>query len=101
MERPNQGIWNTMIRNIMNRKLGRIGKDSENIRKTFGKELLNDIQRSIIELISDNSKITAKEIAKCLSVSSRTIEKHIKILKDLQILERVGGRKDGHWEIME
>ena len=90
-----------MIRNIMNRKLGRIGKDSENIRKTFGKELLNDIQRSIIELISDNSKITAKEIAKCLSVSSRTIEKHIKILKDLQILERVGGRKDGHWEIME
>ena len=79
----------------------RFRKDSEKVRKTFGKELLNGTQRSIIELISDNSKITAKEIAKCLSVSSRTIEKHIKILKDLQILERVGGRKDGRWEIME
>lgn len=79
----------------------RFRKYSEKVRKTFGKELLNDIQRSIIELISDNSKITAKEIAKCLSVSSRTIEKHIKILKDLQMLERVGGRKDGHWEIIE
>ena len=82
-----------------NRKKG--GKCSEKIRKRFGKELLNDTQRSIIELIADDSKSTAEEMAKKLSVSSRTVEKHIKVLKDLQILERVGGRKDGHWQIME
>lgn len=70
------------------KKVGKkFGKSSEKVRERFGKELLNGAQISIIELISDNSKITAEEMAKCLSVSSRTIEKHIKILKDLQILE--------------
>jgi len=33
------------------------------------------------------------------SVNERTIERDIAKLKKLDYLRRIGGRKDGHWEV--
>ncbi|MDP2061191.1 MAG: hypothetical protein Q8J97_15720 [Flavobacteriaceae bacterium] len=34
-----------------------------------------------------------------VGISSRATEKHIKKLKDSGIIERIGGRKEGFWQI--
>ena len=50
-------------------------------------------------LINQNAKITIDNMAGVIGITKRNIEKNIKILKDDGILLRVGGKKQGHWEI--
>ncbi len=49
--------------------------------------------------IKENPKITAKQLAKIMSISSRSIEKHIANLKKQGSLKRIGPDKGGYWEI--
>ncbi len=58
-------------------------------------------QDRILELISQNNKISAKNMALELNLSSRAIEKHLSQLKKLQIIKRVGADRGGHWEIIQ
>ena len=55
----------------------------------------------ILVLIESDPIISAKEIAEKLGITSRSVEKHIKNLRDKGILRRVGPDKGGHWEIVE
>ena len=43
--------------------------------------------------------ITAADIGKIIGVSSRTVETHIRKLKESNLIERIGGRKEGYWQI--
>ncbi len=43
--------------------------------------------------------ISAKEIAEQRALSPRQIEKHISALKKKGIIERVGARKNGLWQV--
>ena len=45
--------------------------------------------------------ISAKEIAKELSIASRNVQIHIKKMQIQGIVSRVGPDKGGHWEIVE
>ena len=64
-------------------------------------------QRVILELISIDSTLSAKALSEKMSekmsekssVNERTIERDIAKLKKLDYLRRIGGRKDGHWEV--
>lgn len=58
-------------------------------------------ENDIIAMVKENSKITAKEIADKLGVTSRTIDRTIKQLKDSGKIKRVGSNKTGHWEVIE
>ena len=64
---------------------------------------LTERQRVIIELISSDSTLSARALSEKMSeksfVNERTIERDIAILKKLDYLRRIGGRKDGHWEV--
>ena len=53
----------------------------------------------ILSMIKVNPQITMKEIAHTLSMSERGVEEQIKVMKGKSI-KRVGGRKNGHWEII-
>lgn len=55
----------------------------------------------IVELISNNPNMTTEEMAKKLKLTRKGIEKQIKILKEEQIIERVGADKGGYWKIKE
>jgi ATP-dependent DNA helicase RecG len=57
--------------------------------------------QKILVLIESNPIISAKEMAEKFGITSRSIEKHIKNLRDKGILRRVGPDKGGHWEIVE
>ena len=59
----------------------------------------NDSEAMLIELIRQNSKITAKEIADALKLSKRQCERIIADLKNRGILSRKGTNRTGYWVI--
>ena len=56
--------------------------------------------QKIIYLIKENPNITRAELSEILNISSDGIKYHLNNLKKNSILKRVGGRKEGHWEII-
>ena len=51
--------------------------------------------------LKENPKITIPEIAENLGLTTRAIEKHIGKLQTNRVIQRIGGRKEGHWEVIK
>ena len=60
---------------------------------------LVDSQKKIIRLIISSPKITIAELKQKIGISRTAIDKHIKKLKSIGILERIGTAKSGYWKI--
>ena len=60
---------------------------------------LNDTQKKIIKLLSEDHQLSAVKLAEKIGVASRNIENNIKKLKEYGILIRHGSPKNGYWEI--
>jgi len=77
------------------------GITSEKLRNSFGiaseKNLPNPISSLIIIILFP--EITAEEIGLILGVSGRSAETYIKKLKEDNLIERIGGNKEGIWQI--
>lgn len=58
---------------------------------------LTQLQNNIIGLILDSPTITQETLARLLNVNIRTIQRNIKILIDMEIVERIGANKKGEW----
>ena len=58
---------------------------------------LTERQQKILNLIKESSTITAKQMSETLSVSSRTIERDLSLMKKNGILKRDGKDNDGVW----
>ena len=61
----------------------------------------SETKDQIINIIKQNPRISAAEIAKQLCISSRGIEKQIRKLRESGIIRRKGGRFGGYWEILQ
>ena len=59
------------------------------------------MEEAILRLIRESKEITTTEMAVYLSVTRRTIQRCLDILKDKGIVERKGGKRYGSWEIRE
>ncbi|MGI6722777.1 MAG: HTH domain-containing protein [Arcobacteraceae bacterium] len=55
----------------------------------------------ILELLKINNKMTREDLAKQIGVSRDTIKYHITNLQTENRLQRVGGRKEGYWEVLK
>ena len=64
-------------------------------------ERLGKSQIAIIGLINKNNRITIKEIANRLGISTTAVEKNIKVLKGKNIIERIGSAASGYWQIIQ
>ena len=62
---------------------------------------LTNTQRKIYELIQANQSINHSEMAKALSVTSKTAERATKALRDFGLLGREGSDKTGRWIILK
>lgn len=60
---------------------------------------INKSQGSMIKLIRDNPNITIKQIMLETNLSEPGVKKNLKILKEENIIERVGSKKSGYWKI--
>lgn len=85
----------------------KFGEGSEEVRRKVGESSeiaavgKNEAQKKLLELIQQNNRMSAKAMAEFLSISSRSVEKHIKKMKDQGILCRHGSPKNGYWEIIK
>ncbi|MFP4481002.1 MAG: winged helix-turn-helix transcriptional regulator [Desulfohalobiaceae bacterium] len=44
-------------------------------------------------------RITYNELARATGLNRKTIQRHIRSLKDKGLLRRTGGARGGHWEV--
>ena len=70
------------------------------IYKTIDKNL-PAAEKAILSLIVKHPAITQKEMAIQLGLSETGIRYHTDKLKNKGVLQRVGGKKSGHWVIQE
>ena len=56
-------------------------------------------REKIIRFLRENNALTIEELAEKLGMSEKGVEWHIAILTRKGILVRIGGRKEGHWEV--
>jgi Fic family protein len=61
---------------------------------------LTENQMMIVQMMKDNSKVSAKLLAEEVGISVRKIEENIAKLKKLGVIERIGGTR-GHWEVKD
>ena len=73
----------------------------ESTLKSTPKSTLKGTRKAIIEIIESNPNVTLDQIAGQLGLNPRGIDKHIKKLKTMGLLNRVDGNNGGHWEIIE
>jgi ATP-dependent DNA helicase RecG len=64
----------------------------------IGGQIMTERQREVLNLIVHNNKITRKELAEQLGIAESAIQKHLKVLTDLNVISRVGTR-NGYWII--
>lgn len=91
-----------MIKSV-EKKVGTRGKESAKSveKKVRGKESVEKTGDRIREAMKASPKITVDRLADYLSVPSRTIEDNISRLKKSGKIQRLGGRKDGYWRVLE
>jgi len=73
-----------------------LGADWEKVGSKLGVN-----QLKIIIVMSAKKEITIKELSSELEISTTAIENNIKKLKEAKLLKRIGGDKEGTWEILK
>ncbi|MEA1933402.1 MAG: putative DNA binding domain-containing protein [Thermodesulfobacteriota bacterium] len=63
-------------------------------------ENLSETHKHIIENMLMNSKVTYNELADITGKTRETIRVHVKMLKEMKLIKRIGPHKGGHWEII-
>lgn len=61
---------------------------------------LNKTQKSILSIIHKNKFATYEEIAQQLGMARSTIGRNLDIMKKNVIIRRIGGDKNGYWEVL-
>lgn len=62
--------------------------------------ILNETARNILIVLKTNPHITIAQLAERLKVSTRTIERQLKLLQTRQLVERMGSTKAGYWRVI-
>jgi predicted HTH transcriptional regulator len=79
------------------------GKGSGKVKHVFEIPKLNvtlsENEYLVILLIEIDKYLSAPQMGAIINVTSRAIEKYISKLKDIELIERIGSRKEGYWTI--
>ncbi|MDR0273432.1 MAG: winged helix-turn-helix transcriptional regulator [Clostridiales bacterium] len=60
---------------------------------------VNETQKRIMFIMSENPNVKIKKIAAELGIAERNIKSHINLLKTSGMVERVGANKNGQWVV--
>lgn len=54
----------------------------------------------ILYLISENPRITTRELVDIIGIHERNVARNLKTLQERGFLHRIGGRKEGYWQVV-
>ena len=54
----------------------------------------------ILCLISENPRITTRELVDIIGIHERNVARNLKTLQERAFLRRIGGRKEGYWQVV-
>ena len=74
--------------------------ESKSSPKSIGKSI-GKTAGKVVDAIIDNPWITIPQIAIEIQTSEANVQKHITNLRKKGIIQRVDGKKGGHWEVIE
>lgn len=60
---------------------------------------LTERQRKIIDLVRESPSMTAKQMSETLSVSQRTVERDISVMREMGVMKREGKDNNGVWRL--
>lgn len=60
---------------------------------------LTERQRKIIDLVRETPSMTAKQMSETLSVSQRTVERDISVMRVMGLMKREGKDNNGIWRL--
>ena len=75
-------------------------KIKENNNKKYDNINLNSTDIKVLNLLKDDSKLTRDEMSKKVGVTTRTIQRTLDKLVNLNKLIRIGSKKVGYWEVL-
>ena len=78
---------------------GAVTQSGELSVNTSGKMPENTSER-ILYLISENPRITTRELVDIIGIHERNVARNIKTLQKQGLLHRIGGRKEGYWQVV-
>ena len=55
----------------------------------------------VLSVIAEEPQITQKELSNRTGLSTRTVSREIKELRDSGVIRRIGSDRSGYWEIAE
>ncbi len=61
---------------------------------------VGNIIKTLLHYLEQDNTMTAAALAERMAVTKRTIERHLKELKETGRLVRHGGRRSGYWEVI-
>lgn len=70
-------------------------------RKTPVPETVEKTVEKILTLIKETPRITQEELSQKTGLSRRGVEWNLRRLREKKVLKRVGGRKEGYWEVVK
>lgn len=59
------------------------------------------VKGEILNCLRKEPSLSARELAPLLNKTSRTVERHLKELREQGKIKRIGSNKAGHWEVLE
>ncbi|MBR5493712.1 MAG: winged helix-turn-helix transcriptional regulator [Alistipes sp.] len=51
-------------------------------------------------LISENPRITTRKLVDIIGIHERNVARNLKTLQERGFLRRIGGRKEGYWQVV-
>ncbi|TVR00689.1 MAG: winged helix-turn-helix transcriptional regulator [Desulfovibrionales bacterium] len=59
------------------------------------------VSSKILDACREKPSITISELAELIGIRGRSVQRNIQNLKKDGLVRRIGGRKEGRWEVME
>ncbi len=67
--------------------------------KKVSEDKLGNTEQRILEIIAGSPEVTIAKIAAQLNIATTTVEYNIDKLRKKELLERIGSRKNGYWQV--
>lgn len=61
---------------------------------------ISQIQDLMLLAIRQNPNITTADLYDLTGITTRNVARNLKMLQEMGLLERVGGRKNGYWNVL-